>query len=68
MKKIHMEEKVERIIKHGEACQVRMHYFYLIENGRKTYLCKQRRYLGVERFLWMPSAATSGVGTRWWTT
>ena len=50
MKKIHMEEKVERIIKRGEACQMRMHYFYLVENGRKTYLCKQRRYLGVERF------------------
>lgn len=50
MKKIHMEQKVETIIKRGEKIQVPMHYFYLCSGGTQHYLCKQRRYRGVEHF------------------
>lgn len=50
MKKIHIEEHTEKIIKRGKPCLVAMHYVYLCDGGRKIYLCSQRRYHGVAMY------------------
>ena len=50
MKKIHVEEQTEKHLRNGEVQQVRMHYVYLVENGQKTFLRKQRWYYGVSQY------------------
>lgn len=50
MKKIHVEARTEQHLKNNKRLPVRMHYVYLLENGRKTFLCKQRWYYGTEQY------------------
>ena len=50
MKKIHVEARTEKIIKNRRPHLIRMHYVYLLDGGRKTFLFKQRWYYGVDQY------------------